>query len=175
MTTCPASGSRRNSSTCWAAEAGTKVRWQTFWRPTFSTIRQVGAPEEALLRDWTTRLRAVFESDSEKDRCATVNALLEQGVKRVFLTVHDGLGPHLHFAETSDSLVERVRALTAGGLAIFITEAAGGRLGTCARDGCPKVFADTSRGGRRAYCSARCGNAEAVMRYRERGHYAGRP
>jgi len=71
--------------------------------------------------------------------------------------------------------VERVRALTAGGLAIFITEAAGGRLGTCARDGCPKVFADTSRGGRRAYCSARCGNAEAVMRYRERGHYAGRP
>jgi len=136
---------------------------------------QVGAPEEALLRDWTTRLRAVFESDSEKDRCATVNALLEQGVKRVFLTVHDGLGPHLHFAETSDSLVERVRALTAGGLAIFITEAAGGRLGTCARDGCPKAFADTSRGGRRAYCSARCGNAEAVMRYRERGHYAGRP
>lgn len=134
---------------------------------------EVGAPEEALLRDWTSHLRTVFDSDSEEDRCATVNALLEQGVKRVFLTAHDGLGPHLHFAETSDSLVERVRALTAGGLAIFITEAAGGRLGTCARDGCPKVFADTSRGGRRAYCSARCGNADAVMRYRERGRPGG--
>ncbi|MGN7202340.1 CGNR zinc finger domain-containing protein [Arthrobacter sp. SAFR-044] len=137
---------------------------------------QVGAKEEALLREWTIRLRTVFALDSEEGRCGTVNALLEQGVKRVFLTVHDGLGPHLHFAETSDSLVERVRALTAGGLALFITEAAGGRLGTCARDGCPRVFADTSRGGRRAYCSARCGNADAVMRYRGRGrgHPAGR-
>lgn len=135
---------------------------------------QVGAKEEALLQEWTVRLRAVFESDSEGDRCAAVNSLLEQGVKRVFLTVHDGLGPHLHFAETSDSLVERVRALTAGGLALFVTEAAGGRLGTCARDGCPKVYADTSRGGRRAYCSALCGNADAVMRYRERGRPAGR-
>lgn len=49
-----------------------------------------------------------------------------------------------------------------------MTEAAGGRLGACAKDGWSRVFADTSRGGRRAYCSARCGNADAVQRYRHR-------
>lgn len=87
----------------------------------------------------------------------------------MFLTTHDGMDPHLHFAETSDGLVERVRAVTAGGLAIFMTEAAGGRLGTCARSGCNKVFADTSRAGRRTYCSTRCGNADAVQRYRQQG------
>ena len=57
---------------------------------------------------------------------------------------------------------------TAGGLAVFIAEAGGSRLGSCARDECRHVFVDTSRGGRRTYCSARCGNKDAVHRYRDR-------
>lgn len=129
---------------------------------------EVKSESEEELREWTERLRAVFEADGEEARCATINALLAEGVRRVYLTTHDGMHPHLHFAEASDRLIERVRAVTAGGLAIFMTEAAGGRLGACARDGCSRVFADTSRGGRRAYCSARCGNADAVQRYRHR-------
>jgi predicted RNA-binding Zn ribbon-like protein len=129
---------------------------------------EVKSESEKELREWTEKLRAVFEADGEEARCATINALLAEGVRRVYLTTHDGMHPHLHFAEASDRLIERVRAVTAGGLAIFMTEAAGGRLGACARDGCSRVFADTSRGGRRAYCSARCGNADAVQRYRHR-------
>ncbi|MFC9352058.1 CGNR zinc finger domain-containing protein [Arthrobacter sp. NPDC057013] len=39
----------------------------------------------------------------------------------------------------------------------------------CGWRDCNRVFADTSRGGNRAYCSARCGNADAVRRYRGRG------
>ena len=129
---------------------------------------EVKSESEKELREWTEKLRVVFEADGEEARCATINTLLAEGVRRVYLTTHDGMHPHLHFAEASDRLIERVRAVTAGGLAIFMTEAAGGRLGACARDGCSRVFADTSRGGRRAYCSARCGNADAVQRYRHR-------
>jgi predicted RNA-binding Zn ribbon-like protein len=129
---------------------------------------EVKPESEKELREWTEKLRAVFEADGEEARCATINTLLAEGVRRVYLTTHDGMQPHLHFAEASDRLIERVRAVTAGGLAIFMTEAGGGRLGACARDGCSRVFADTSRGGRLAYCSARCGNADAVQRYRHR-------
>lgn len=133
-------------------------------------FRQAGLTEVdgQELREWAIRLRSVFDAPDDDVRCAAINALLEQGVRRVFLTSHDGLLPHMHFADTGDTVVERVRAMTAGGLAIFIVEAGGARLGACARAGCRQVFADTSRSGRRTYCSVRCGNADAVHRYRDR-------
>lgn len=120
------------------------------------------------LREWAVRLQTVFAAEDQVARCTAVNDLLAAGVRRVFLTTHDDMLPHLHFADASETLVERVRAVTAGGLAIFMTEAAGERLGVCAWRDCHRVFADTSRGGNRTYCSARCGNADAVRRYRGR-------
>ncbi|HKS03164.1 MAG TPA: CGNR zinc finger domain-containing protein [Arthrobacter sp.] len=120
------------------------------------------------LREWAGRLQTVFAADNQKARCSAVNHLLAAGVRRVFLTTHDDMLPHVHFADAGDTLVERVRAVTAGGLAIFMTEAAGERLGVCAWRDCNRVFADTSRGGNRTYCSTRCGNADAVRRYRGR-------
>lgn len=120
------------------------------------------------MREWATRLRTVFDATGEASRCAAVNVLLAEGGRRVYLTTHDRMAPHLHFADTGDSMIERLRAVTAGGLAIFVVESGGSRLGTCARPGCHRVFADTSRGGRRAYCSPRCGNTDAVHRYRHR-------
>jgi predicted RNA-binding Zn ribbon-like protein len=122
------------------------------------------------LRQWVVRLRTVFDAPGEAERCTAINSLLAEGARQVYLSTHDGMAPHLHFADTGDTVVERVRAVTAGGLAIFVVEAGGTRLGTCARAGCHRVFADTSRGGRRAYCCARCGNTDAVHRYRHRQH-----
>jgi len=57
--------------------------------------------------------------------------------------------------------------------AIFMTEAAGERVGVCAWGDCSRVFAntvfaDTSGSGNRTCCSARCGDADAVRRYRGR-------
>ncbi|HEY1156376.1 MAG TPA: CGNR zinc finger domain-containing protein [Arthrobacter sp.] len=131
------------------------------------------------LRDWTHQLRSVFDSDSVAARTEHLNVLLEDGVRAVRLAVHDGLPPHLHFAGTEDDLVQRVKALTSGGLAIFAVEAEAGRMGVCARPGCGRVFVDTSKNGRRAYCSAKCGNTHAVHRYRDRqqgtGQSPGRP
>lgn len=121
-----------------------------------------------LLRDWSSRLRSAFEAAGDTERCAVINALLDDGVANVYLTTHNSLRPHLHFTPDSEDVCARVRAVTAGGLAIFTVEAEGARLGACARESCRTVFVDTSRNGRRAYCSARCGNADAVERHRAR-------
>ncbi|AXE90508.1 CGNR zinc finger domain-containing protein [Streptomyces sp. Go-475] len=120
------------------------------------------------IRAWTRRLRPVFEASSETERCASVNTLLADGARSVYLTTHDGLRPHLHFTPDGQDLHSRVKAVTAGGLAIFTLEAEGGRLGVCALDSCRTAFVDTSRNGRRAYCSARCANTDAVRRHRRK-------
>jgi predicted RNA-binding Zn ribbon-like protein len=128
---------------------------------------ELSAPVGEDLRALAAPLRRGVEVDGAEDRCAVLNGLLA-GRASPFLTLHDGLPPHLHFAAVEDDLVERVTAFTAGSLAVFTVEAAGRRLGCCARPGCRVVFADTSLNGRRTYCSARCGNSDAVGRHRQR-------
>ncbi|MBM7366377.1 CGNR zinc finger domain-containing protein [Gordonia hydrophobica] len=118
------------------------------------------------LRQWAVQLRSVFSAGNEELRYREINRLLEAGTTRAYLTTHDGLKPHLHFTSDDDDVVARVKAVTAGGLALFTVEAEGGRLGACTRAGCPQVFVDTSRNGRRAFCSAKCGNYVAVRRHR---------
>ncbi|GAA3342673.1 CGNR zinc finger domain-containing protein [Curtobacterium pusillum] len=120
------------------------------------------------LSAWASELRTVFAADDVDGRMASVNAVLAVGVRKVQLATHDGLPPHLHFADHESGVLDRVRAMTSGGLAVFATEAGGGRMGICARQGCDCVFADVSKNGRRAYCSAACGNRDAVQRYRAR-------
>ncbi|MEU3934453.1 CGNR zinc finger domain-containing protein [Streptomyces sp. NPDC029044] len=132
---------------------------------TIRRARVTGSADEEI-RVWSRRLRPVFEAVSQDERCEMVNALLADGAGRVYLTSHDGLRPHLHFAPDGKDVQSRVRAVTAGGLAIFAMEAEGRRLGVCALDSCQTAFADTSRNGRRAYCSARCANTDAVRRHR---------
>ncbi|WP_279539481.1 CGNR zinc finger domain-containing protein [Streptomyces sp. DH10] len=120
------------------------------------------------IRDWSRRMRPVFEASSQTERCQNINGLLADGARSVYLTTHDDLRPHLHFAPDAQDLQSRVKAVTAGGLAVFAMEAEGKRLGVCALDSCRTAFADTSRNGRRAYCSARCANTDAVRRHRGR-------
>ncbi|WP_323742266.1 CGNR zinc finger domain-containing protein [Microbacterium sp. UFMG61] len=94
------------------------------------------------------------------------NGLLERGTSRAYLTIHDRLRrTYISFPMRKTSLP--VRAVTSGGLALFLVESGGDRLGACGRDGCGLVFVDTSRNGRRAYCSSRCGNYVAVTRHRQ--------
>lgn len=120
------------------------------------------------LHRWTGQLRAVFKAADVDARCRAINDLLATGTSNVYLTTHDGLRPHLHFAAEVKDVASRVKAVTAGGLALFSVEAEGRRLGVCGAPGCTTAFIDTSRNGRRGYCTARCGNAVAVRRHRER-------
>lgn len=118
------------------------------------------------LHEWAIQLWPVFNALSTGERCETINALLDAAATRTYLSTHDGLRPHLHFASDQDDVVARVKAVTAGGLAIFVVESEGTRLGVCQRHDCSVAFVDTSRNGRRRFCSATCGNYEAVRRHR---------
>ncbi|MGL5818912.1 MAG: CGNR zinc finger domain-containing protein [Phycicoccus sp.] len=136
---------------------------------------EVTAATVAALRQWAGRLRTAFEAPDVESRCRAVNALLADGTAGVYVTTHGAARPHLHFTADEDDVLGRVRAVTSGGLAIFAVESAGQRLGECARPGCDVVFVDTSRAGRRRYCSARCGNTDAVHRMRQGRATAGGP
>jgi predicted RNA-binding Zn ribbon-like protein len=61
-----------------------------------------------------------------------------------------------------------LRALLATGTATHLATRGMDRLGRCAAEGCTRVYADVSRNGRQRYCSARCGNTDAVRRHRGR-------
>jgi hypothetical protein len=53
--------------------------------------------ELADLRDWTARLRSVFEPQAEAERVTLVNDLLVESDCRPRLITHDGLPHHLHY------------------------------------------------------------------------------
>lgn len=131
-------------------------------------IRQSALTLEASeeLRTWATYLAHVFIAENVDDRLEAINHLLALGASKAYVTAHNGLRPHLHFAAEDHDVVARVKAVTAGGLAIFSVESAGHRLGICRRQGCNVAYIDISRNGTRAYCSPRCGNHDAVQRHR---------
>ena len=96
--------------------------------------------ELADLRDWTARLRSVFEPQAEAERATLVNDLLVESDCRPRLITHDGLPHHLHYKPLAGDLAARVKAFTAAGLAYLIAEGWGGRLGRCQREGlCHRV------------------------------------
>jgi CGNR zinc finger protein len=125
-------------------------------------------PEQAAkLRVWAERLRPVFGDGLLVERVRLVNELLADSASRPYVSCHDRRPPHLHFAHEDDGVVRRVTAFTAAGVAMAVCEDPD-RLGTCARVGCSVVFVDTSRNGRRRFCTTRCANRVYVADHRSR-------
>ncbi|MFD0656685.1 CGNR zinc finger domain-containing protein [Thermocatellispora tengchongensis] len=97
-----------------------------------------------------------------------VNELLVAAeVTRPYISRHDGRPPHIHYAGEDAALVERLKAYTAAGLANAVCQDPG-RLGRCGRPGCGIAYVDTSRNGRRRFCSIRCANRVHVADHRRR-------
>ncbi|MEU4360034.1 CGNR zinc finger domain-containing protein [Streptomyces virginiae] len=115
---------------------------------------------------WRDQLARAFGSRDVAEQCSAVNDLLVGATIRPWVTTHDGLQPHLHFVPDSADVLSRVKAVTAGGLAFVLCWEGGARLGRCMRSECSRAYVDVSRNGRRRFCTARCGNTEAVMRHR---------
>jgi predicted RNA-binding Zn ribbon-like protein len=112
---------------------------------------------------WARRLEAVFAGTG--DQVALLNELLAESATQPYISVHDDRAPHLHFAREEGPTVGRVKAYTASGLAHAYCQDPG-RLGRCDRDGCGTVYVDTSRNGRRRFCSTRCSNRVHVADHR---------
>lgn len=117
----------------------------------------------AFLERWT----AVVDAGTPAERARLLNVLLAEGTGPPRLTDHDGHW-HLHHRDDGLGLAGVLHALIATGTATHLAMRGMDRLGRCAAHGCERVFADVSRNGRQRYCSARCGNNDAVRRHRRR-------
>ncbi len=128
-------------------------------------VPAVQADEVTVMQLWAHDLAGCFGPLDIGDRCSRINALLIRTTSTPRISLHDGT-PHLHYGDPEGGLTGHVQPMTAAGLAYVACHASPDRLGRCARSACGRAYVDTSRNGRRAYCTARCGNAEAVTRHR---------
>jgi predicted RNA-binding Zn ribbon-like protein len=125
------------------------------------------------LRPRTRRLGGIFEAETVADKAERADALLVAADCRPRLVSHGaGLPFHFHYAPVRTGLTARVKALTAAGVAHVIDGGGGSRLRACSRSGCGIVFLDTSRNGRRHFCSVRCANQVNVTNHRHRQRQA---
>ncbi|MGH4035455.1 CGNR zinc finger domain-containing protein [Actinomycetota bacterium Odt1-20B] len=137
------------------------------------TDHRLTPAQETELRHWARRLTDCFGPQELDRRCRTINELLADASSRPYISLHDG-DAHFHYSAPGTGPAAHVRALTAAGLAYVVCFSDAHRLGRCARAGCGLAFVDTSRNGRRTYCSVRCANNDAVARHRQR-QTGGRP
>ncbi|MGR7001848.1 CGNR zinc finger domain-containing protein [Yinghuangia aomiensis] len=164
---------------------GAAVAMVNFWTadegaapPTVDAARAMLAPYSFLVRDaraadlgpladWSAELRRVFEAERLEDAVDLVNGLLDRVSVRPRLVDH-GYGLHVHYALPGAAFVDRVRINTAIGLAALLAEHGIERSGVCAEERCERVYADTSRNGRRRFCSDTCANRANVAAHRAR-------
>jgi predicted RNA-binding Zn ribbon-like protein len=128
-----------------------------------------GSAQARALRPWAGYLRAVFEAPDVPAKAALADELLQAADCRPRLISHGPGQPfHLHYVAEDAGLPARVKALTAAGVAHAIDDGAGHRLRVCRRAGCGIAFVDTSRNGRRHFCTVRCANQVNVASHRLR-------
>jgi hypothetical protein len=116
------------------------------------------------LDEWVT----VVDAPTDEERADILNRLLARASAYPRLTNHAGDGWHMHYRDPNIALGSVVRALVSVGTALHLTGRGMSRLGRCAAEDCPAVFADTSRTGRQRYCGTVCSNRDAVRRHRAR-------
>ena len=129
----------------------------------YRPLGSLDARQERDVRDWIERLRQVFTDPTVE----LLNELLAESSTTHYISTHDGRAPHLHYVREDEPTDVRVKAYTAAGLAALFCEDAQ-RIGSCDREGCGTVFVDTSRNGRRRFCSTKCANRVAVANHRQR-------
>lgn len=129
----------------------------------YKPLTPLSDEQTAELRRWIARLDEVFTAPSVD----LLNDLLAETTSQPYISTHDGRAPHLHYSRIDAPVHERVKAYTAAGLAELFCDDPG-RIGRCARPGCGTVYVDTSRNGRRRFCSTRCSNRVHVADHRSR-------
>ena len=120
-------------------------------------------------------LRAVFEAVAAgdlDDAAERVNRLLEETQARPRLERHDGEPWHVHFHGVGDTITADWGASCATGLAVVLGGELYDRLGVCTAPHCDRVYVDTSRNGKRRFCSTACQNRVKTAAFRARAHTA---
>jgi predicted RNA-binding Zn ribbon-like protein len=110
----------------------------------------------------------VVDATTGRERAELVNGMLVAAAAHPRLTDHADNGWHLHYRDDRQPLGSLLFSLFSVGTALHLAGRGMHRLGRCAVTECTTIFADTSRTGRRRYCTQRCANRDAVRRHRAR-------
>lgn len=119
------------------------------------------------LLEWARDMDSVFGDASVEDKVRLTNELLVRSASQPHISQHNGKTPHLHFAPDDCDTITAVQAFTASGIALVVCGDPT-RLGRCAATTCDIVFVDTSRNGRRRFCSTTCATRIYVADHRTR-------
>ena len=125
-------------------------------------------PEELdSVRAIRPRLLALLTA--ERDQAAEMaNAMLAEAHALPQLVRHDEWDWHLHAVASDQPLATRILVESAMGMVDVIRADEMSRLSTCDAQHCGGVVVDLSRNRSKRFCSATCGNREAVAAYRAR-------
>ncbi len=110
----------------------------------------------------------VVDASDEEERAGLLNRMLAAAAAYPRMTNHAGAGWHLHYRDEGQPLGDVLHALISVGTALHLAGRGMHRLRRCEVSECATIFADTTRTGRRRYCSHRCANRDAVRRHRAR-------
>ncbi|MFD7105312.1 CGNR zinc finger domain-containing protein [Streptomyces celluloflavus] len=110
----------------------------------------------------------IVDATAGRERAELVNRMLAAAAAHPRLTDHADSGWHLHYRDDRQPLGSLLFSLFSVGTALHLAGRGMHRLGRCAVTECTTIFADTSRTGRRRYCTQRCANRDAVRRHRAR-------
>jgi hypothetical protein len=120
-------------------------------------------------RAWGRTLRRFFEATELEAAVDLLNEQLLGIPMHPHLSDHgDPAGLHIHYAPPSSGLPHRFRATTLMNLSELVCKYGLTRTGVCAAEGCDRVYADTSRSGRKRFCSEPCANRTNVAAFRAR-------
>jgi predicted RNA-binding Zn ribbon-like protein len=112
-------------------------------------------------------LRELLLADAEA-AAERINAVLASARAVPRLVRHEPIGWHVHAEPLDAPLATRIAVETAMAMIDVIRAGELGRLAVCADAGCDGVVLDLSRNRSRRFCSAACGNRQAVAAYRAR-------
>lgn len=134
-----------------------------------SAFARVATEEARKLRSALRALfiaRSVSEAPSQETLYA-VNRVLERAARTTILDSDEG-GFELRDVHLGAEPIALFAPVALDG-ARLVTSVSPGRLHECAAEDCKSWFVDTSKGGRRRWCSmARCGNRAKATRHRKR-------
>jgi predicted RNA-binding Zn ribbon-like protein len=135
--------------------------------PTAALLREEDVPGMVAL---ARRLRVVFDHLDQDDLDSAahqLNDLLAAHPAHPHLA-YDGGRWRLHHHPADAALVPMVTAICAEGMARMISAGDHDRFGTCASEGCDRVFLDGSKNASRRFCSTTCQNRVKAAAFRRR-------
>lgn len=110
------------------------------------------------------------------DAIAEVNASLSDLAISPSIIDHDGIGPHMHWTQPSDTFDDQIVADILMALAQELCDSGTSRFGICAAEGCSDRFYDTTRNRSRRFCEdPRCASRTHTARHRARQNRGTQP